>query len=398
MFVNFFYLLRGYGVPVSITEWMTLIEALSRGMAYSSLSGFYYLARAVLVKSETFYDKYDLAFQHYFNGIESSEELTERVMKWLENALPPLHVSPEERKQFQDWDLEELRKRLEERMKEQDGEHHGGGKWVGTGGRSPFGHSGYHPAGVRIGGESVNKSAVKVAGERKFKGFRTDETIGVRQFEVALRKLRQLTSKDEGPKEELNIDETIQATADKGGLLELIWDRGRKNDVKVALLMDSGGSMMPYMRICSQLFTAINRATHFRDLRFYYFHNCIYENIFLDPSCNPRNSVKTEHLLQQLDTEYKVIIVGDASMAPSELTMVGGAIDWSISNNEPGIYWLQRLAAHFDHSIWLNPIPSNFWNRTTGSYTISLIRDIFPMYELTLEGLDMGIKKLKVKR
>lgn len=398
MFVNFFYLLRGYGVPVSITEWMTLIEALSRGMAYSSLSGFYYLARAVLVKSETFYDKYDLAFQHYFNGIESSEELTERVMKWLENALPPLHVSPEERKQFQDWDLEELRKRLEERMKEQDGEHHGGGKWVGTGGRSPFGHSGYHPAGVRIGGESVNKSAVKVAGERKFKGFRTDETIGVRQFEVALRKLRQLTSKDEGPKEELNIDETIQATADKGGLLELIWDRGRKNDVKVALLMDSGGSMMPYMRICSQLFTAINRATHFRDLRFYYFHNCIYENIFLDPSCNSRNSVKTEHLLQQLDTEYKVIIVGDASMAPSELTMVGGAIDWSISNNEPGIHWLQRIAAHFDHSIWLNPIPSNFWNRTTGSYTISLIRDIFPMYELTLEGLDMGIKKLKVKR
>lgn len=398
MFVNFFYLLRGYGVPVSITEWMTLIEALSRGMAYSSLSGFYYLARAVLVKSETFYDKYDLAFQHYFNDIESSEELTERVMKWLENALPPLHVSPEERKQFQDWDLEELRKRLEERMNEQDGEHHGGGKWVGTGGRSPFGHSGYHPAGVRIGGESVNKSAVKVAGERKFKGFRTDETIGVRQFEVALRKLRQLTSKDEGPKEELNIDETIQATADKGGLLELIWDRGRKNDVKVALLMDSGGSMMPYMRICSQLFTAINRATHFRDLRFYYFHNCIYENIFLDPSCNPRNSVKTEHLLQQLDTEYKVIVVGDASMAPSELTMVGGAIDWSISNNEPGIYWLQRIAAHFDHSIWLNPIPSNFWNRTTGSYTISLIRDIFPMYELTLEGLDMGIKKLKVKR
>ncbi len=398
MFVNFFYLLRGYGVPVSITEWMTLMEALSRGMAYSSLSGFYHLARAILVKSETYYDKYDLAFQHYFDGIESSDELTERVMKWLENALPPLHISPEERKQFQDWDLEELRKRLEERMKEQDGEHHGGSKWIGTGGRSPFGHSGHHPAGVRIGGESVNKSAVKVAGERKFKGFRTDETIGVRQFEVALRKLRQLTSKDESPKEELNIEETIQATADKGGLLELIWDRGRKNDVKVALMMDSGGSMLPYMRICSQLFTAINKATHFRDLRFYYFHNCIYENIFLDPSCSPRNSIKTEHLLHQLDPEYKVIIVGDASMAPSELTMVGGAIDWSISNNEPGIYWLQRIASHFDHSIWLNPIPSNFWSRTIGSYSISLIRDIFPMYELTLEGLDLGIKKLKVKR
>jgi len=398
MFINFFYLLRSYGVPVSITEWMTLMEALSQGMAFSSLYGFYCLARSILVKSESHYDNYDLAFQHYFNGIETTEDLIEKALKWLEHALPPLRISPDERKIFQKWDLNELRRQLEQRLKEQKGEHHGGSKWVGTGGRSPFGHSGYHPAGIRIGGESLNKSAVKVAAERRFKGFRADETIGVRQFEVALRKLRQLSSKVEGPRDELDIDETIQSTADKGGLLHLVWSRSRKNTVKVALLMDSGGSMVPYTRLCSQLFTALNRSTHFKDLRFYYFHNCIYERIFLDPACYLRNSIKTEDLLHQLGPEYKTIVVGDASMAPSELTMINGAIDWNLSNSEPGIMWLQRIAAHFNHVVWLNPIPAENWRWTEGSYTIALIKDVIPMFDLTLEGLDNAIRKLKVKK
>lgn len=398
MFINFFYLLRNYGVPVSINEWMTLTEALSRGLASSSLYGFYTLARSVLVKSETHFDRYDLAFQHYFYGIETPQELTERVLKWLEHALPPLRISPEERKQFQEWDLDELRRQLEERLKEQKGEHHGGGNWIGTGGTSRFGHSGYNPAGVRIGGESVNKSAVKVAAERKYRGFRADETIGIRQFEVALRKLRQLSSKEEGPKEELDIDETIRETGDKGGLLHLVWSRGRKNTVKVLLIMDSGGSMMPYMRICSQLFTAMNRASHFKDLRFLYFHNCIYDSIYLDPTCQLSNSIKTKSFLQLFDPEYKVIFVGDASMAPSEMLMVNGAIDWDVVNEEPGIIWMQRIAGHFDHSIWLNPIPAHYWDRTIGFYTIAMMRKIFPMFELTLEGLEQGIKKLKVKK
>ena len=398
MFVNFFYLLKYYGVPVSITEWMTLMEALSRGMAFSSLYGFYCLARAVLVKSETQYDRYDLAFHHCFKGIETSEELTERALKWLENALPPLRISPEERKLFQEWDLDELRRQLEERLKEQKGEHHGGGKWIGTGGTSPFGHSGYHPAGVRLGGPSVNKSAVKVAAERKFRGFRADETIGVRQFEVALRKLRQLSSKVEGPKDELDIDETIQSTADKGGILELVWSRARKNTVKLALIMDSGGSMDAHIRICSQLFSAVNKATHFKDLKFLYFHNCIYEHLFLDPSCSLRNSIKTEDFLRTVEPDYKIIIVGDASMAPSELTMVGGAIDWNVTNNEPGIVWLHRIASHFEHLVWLNPIPAEYWRWTLGAYTIAMIKEIIPMFELTLEGLGSAIKKLKVKK
>ncbi|MDO9534491.1 MAG: VWA domain-containing protein [Bacillota bacterium] len=398
MFINFFYLLRNYGVPVSINEWMTLTEALSRGLAFSSLYGFYNLARAVLVKSETHYDRYDLAFQNYFEGIETPVELTERVLDWLQNALPPLNISPEERKQFQDWDLDELRRQLDERLREQKGEHHGGGNWIGTGGTSRFGHSGYHPAGVRIGGESVNKSAVKVAGERKFRGFRADETIGVRQFEVALRKLRQLSSKDEGPKDELDLEETIRETGEKGGLLQLVWSRGRKNTLKVALIMDSGGSMMPYSRICGQLFMALNRASHLKDLRFFYFHNCVYDHIYLDPSCNIRNSIKTEEFINTFNSEYKIVFVGDASMAPSELTMINGAIDWDTVNDEPGILWFQRIASRFEHSVWLNPIPSHYWNRTIGAYTIALIRQVFPMYELTVEDLERAIKKLKVRK
>ncbi len=398
MFINFFYLLRAYGVPVAITEWMMLVEALSRGMARSSLTGFYHLAKAVLVKSEAHYDRYDLAFYHYFKDIETPLELTEKVLQWLENALPPRHISADERQDFQDWDLDDLRRQLEERLREQQEQHHGGSKWIGTGGSSPFGHSGYHPAGVRIGGESVNRSAVQVAARRDFRGFRTDSTIGVRQFEIALRKLRQLSSKEEGPREELDLDETIRETGKKGGLLSLVWTRGRKNTVKVALVMDSGGSMNPYMRICSQLFTAMNRSSHFKDLRFFYFHNCIYQHVYLDPSCSMVNSVPTSDFLRMLEPDYKIILLGDASMAPGELTMPGGAIDWTYSNSEPGIAWLERIAAHFNHTAWLNPIPAPYWNRVTGYHTISLIRRIFPMFELSVEGLEGAIKKLKVRR
>jgi len=398
MFINFFYLLKAYGVPVAITEWMMLMEALARGMSFSSLTGFYHLGRAVLVKSETYYDRYDLAFYNYFQGIETPVELMEKVLQWLEKALPPRHISPEERLKFQEWDLDQLRQQLEQRLKEQKGEHHGGSNWIGTGGSSPFGHSGYHPAGVRIGGESVNKSAVQVAAQRNFRSFRTDATLGVRQFEIALRKLRQLSSKVEGLREELDLDETVRETGNKGGLLQLVWTRGRKNMVKVALVMDSGGSMDPYMRICSQLFTAMNRSSHFKDLRFFFFHNCIYQHLYLNPSCHIKSAIRTEDFLHMLTPDYKVILLGDASMAPSELTMPGGAIDWSYNNDEPGITWLRRIAAHFDHTVWLNPIPASFWDRTIGSYTISAIRDVFPMYELTVEGLDGAIKKLKVRK
>lgn len=398
MFINFFYQLKAYGVPVSITEWMILMEALGRGMARSSLLGFYYLARAVLVKSETHYDRYDLAFYSYFRGIETPLELTEKVLQWLENALPPKKISPDERRLYEQWDLEDLRRALEQRLREQQEEHHGGDRWIGTGGSSPFGHSGYHPAGVRIGGESLNRSAVQVAAQRDFRGYRADATIGIRQFELALRRLRQLSSKVEGPRDELDLDETIRETGDKGGLLHLIWRRNRKNMVKVALLMDSGGSMEPYARLCSRLFTAMNRSSHFKDMRFFYFHNCIYQHIYEEPSCFMKSAIRTEDFLRMLESDYKVILLGDASMAPSELTMPGGAIDYSYNNDEAGITWLRRIAEHFTHSVWLNPIPDSFWARTTGNYTINVIGEIFPMFELTVEGLEEAIKKLKVRK
>lgn len=397
MFVNFFYELKRVGVPVSLTEWMTLMEALSKGLAFSSLSGFYHLARAVLVKSETHFDSYDIAFQNYFKGIETPADVLEQALEWLKDAIPPYMVSPEERKLFQEWDLEKLRRELDERLRTQDGQHHGGSKWIGTGGRSPFGHGGYHPAGVRIGGDSLNRSAVKVAAERRYRGYRSDETLGVRQFEVALRKLRQLTSRTEGEKDVLDLDGTIDATCRNAGRLELVWDRSRKNTMKVVLAMDTGGSMDPYIDLCSQLFTAVNRSTHFKDLQFYYFHNCIYDYIYTHPACVPSYGVKTYDFLRNLDPEYRLIIVGDASMAPSELTMVGGALDWSIIDNEPGLLWLERIFKHFRHAVWLNPIPSQWWDPRLyyGAYTISLVRKLFPMYELTLDGLEQAIKQLK---
>jgi uncharacterized protein with von Willebrand factor type A (vWA) domain len=398
MFAGFFYVLRDEGMPVTPTEWMTLMEALNQGLSGSSLSGFYYLARAVLVKSEAHYDRYDQAFARYFKGIETSEKLADQVSRWLEKSLPRLNIDPSQ-KAFQDWNLDELKKALEERLNTQKEEHHGGKNWIGTGGTSRFGHSGYNPAGVRIGGESGNRSAVKVAAERRYRDFRTDETINIRQFEVALKKLRQLSAREEGPREDLDIDGTIEATCKRAGILDLVWEKPRKNTLKVVLMMDSGGSMSPYARLCSQLFTASSRVNHFKDIRFYYFHNCIYDKLFLDPYCSSKNSIKTMDLLNELEQDYRLIMVGDASMAPSELLMVGGALDWGVDDNEPGMVWMERLVRHFHHSVWLNPLPTNYWPPMDAKYdTISLIRRLFPMFELTVEGLERAVTKLKVNK
>lgn len=398
MFTGFFYALREEGVPVSLTEWMTLLEALDKGLAGASLHGFYRLARAVLVKSEAYYDRFDLAFARYFQGIETPPELAERVLKWLEKALPPLQIDPQQRQPFAPWDLEEMRRALEERLAKQDGEHHGGSYWIGTGGTSPFGHSGYHPAGLRIGGESVNRSAVKVAAERRYRDFRTDETLSTRQFELALRKLRELSQNVDAPPDELDVDATIDATCRKAGRLELVWARPRKNIIKLILMMDSGGSMTPHSRLCGRLFNAASKVNHFKDVRFYYFHNCVYQTLFLDPFCQANASVPTEEVLRNLSPDYRLIIVGDASMAPSELLMVGGAIDWTAYNEEPGLVWLQRLAAHFPYAVWLNPLPKAYWPAPESRDTISIIGQVFPMFELTVEGLEQAVRALKTKR
>lgn len=395
MFTKFFYTLKNYGLPISMNEWDSLLDALEEGMAYASLTNFYYLCRALLVKSEAHYDRFDLAFASFFGDIETPEGLPDRIWEWLNKELPELEITDEMRKNHRQLDLDLLKKMLEERLAEQNEEHHGGNHWVGTGGTSPFGHSGYHPGGIRIGGESRHLSAVKVAGERRFQEFRTDETLGVRQFQLALRKLRQFTSRAEGAKTELDLDATIDKTCENAGRLELIWDRPRENSIKVLLLMDSGGSMTPYSRLCNQLFTAVHKSNHFKDLRVYYFHNCIYDWLFHDPHCRVVDSTPTEHILRTLDPECRVIIVGDASMANFELTRIGGIIEWDLYNDKPGIDWLRRIRQRFEYSVWLNPIQKMYWDYTDGYFTIRKISEIFPMEELTVDGLDKAIRKLR---
>jgi uncharacterized protein len=401
MFTDFFFLLRMYGVPVTVTEWLALMRGLALGLVPTSLDQFYAVARSVLVKSETYFDQYDQAFVHMFEGIETPVEIADEVWDWLADPLTMPGLTDEERRQLAaslaDLDLEALRAMFEERLKEQTEAHHGGNYWVGTGGTSAFGHSGYHPGGIRVGGESRNRSAVKVAGERRYRGYRTDQEVGVRQFELALRRLRQLSSRNEGVPDELDLDETIEETASNAGRLSLVWRKSRKNTVKVLLLMDVGGSMGPYIRLCSQLFSAVNRSSHFKDLRFYYFHNCVYERLYTNTRMSVSEAVSTRRVLQELPSDYKLIVVGDAAMATSELMDRGGIIWWGFDNDEPGIEWLRRLHRHFDHSVWLNTIPEADWDRTYGSVTIRKVREVFPMFELTVDGLTAATRKLMVR-
>ncbi len=398
MFTDFYYTLRDKGLNVSLNEWMTLIEALDKRLCEPGLTAFYHLCRAILVKSESDYDKLDLAFAAYFKGIETVEDIPERFWQWLDKELPALSPKTTNAQLAKQLDLDQLKKMLEERIKEQTEEHHGGNKWIGTGGTSPFGHSGFHPGGIRIGGEGRNQSAVKIAGARRYRDFRTDELIDTRSFQMAFRKLRQFSSRVEAAKTELDIDATISATCSNAGRLKLVWDRPRMNTMKVILLMDSGGSMWSYSRLCNQLFRAAHQSSHFKDFRTFYFHNCIYDWLYTDPSCNQRNHIETESVLRQYDDEYRLIIVGDASMAPSELLRPGGNIDWYLNNEQPGIWWLRRLKTHFIRSIWLNPIERDWWGSVSGAYTIAQVREVFPMHELTVEGLETGIKKLRAAR
>lgn len=395
MFTKFFYTLKNFGIPVTINEWQSLLTALERGMANSSLTQFYYLCRAILVKTEAHYDRFDLAFASFFKDIDTPEGLPDKIWQWLDRELSELQVTEEMRRNHRQIDLEELKRMLEERLAQQNEEHHGGNRWIGTGGTSPFGHSGYHPGGIRIGGESRSLSAVKVAGMRRFQEYRTDETLGVRQFQIALRKLRQFTSRLDGARTELDLDSTINKTCNNAGRLELVWERPRENSIRVLLLMDAGGSMWPYSKLCNQLFTAVNQSNHFKDLQIFYFHNCIYDWLFHDAQCSLKGYTETDYILKTLSSDYRLIIVGDASMAPYELMRSGGVIEWGLYNEKPGIEWLKRLKNHFEYSVWLNPIAKEYWGWTEGAYTLTRIAEIFPMEELSVDGLEQAIKKLK---
>jgi uncharacterized protein with von Willebrand factor type A (vWA) domain len=389
MFTEFFHILRKRKVPVSITEWMTLMEALAKG-CITNLDEFYFLARAILVKSEAYYDHYDIAFQEYFKGIETPAEISEQLLEWLKDPLNRMTLTEEEQALFDSMDFDELLRELEERLKEQTGQHDGGGYWIGRGGTSPFGHSGYHPAGIRIGGESRGRHAIQIAQERRFRNYRSDLTLDVRQIKMALKGLRQLSRI--GPEDELDLDKTIGATAKNAGEIELIWRRSRKNAVKVFLLMDVGGSMEPFALLCSQLFSAAHSSTHFKDLRYYYFHNCIYDNLYQD--IERQEAISTDHLLRTLEPDYKLLLVGDARMGPWELMERYGAINYYERNETPGIVWLKQIAEHFTHCVWLNPDNPRFWIHPT----VQIIGKLFPMFPLTLDGLGQAMKRLVVKK
>lgn len=397
MFLEFFYLLRARGLDVSINEWMTLVEALDKGLAKASLTGFYHLCRSILIKTESDYDKFDQVFAEYFKGVETPEDLPEEFWKWLEEGDIERALDDLGDKELFAKELDELLRMFEERIKEQKERHDGGNYWIGTGGTSTMGRGGYNPAGIRVGGRSRHKTALQVAGERNFKDFREDTILDIRSFQMAFRKLRQYSSRVDGQERVLDVDKTVDETCDNGGLLSLAYEKPRKNTVKVLLLIDSEGSMLPYSRLCNRLFQAVSRSNHFKDLKIYYFHNAIYDQLYTTPHCKLRDSVETTWVFNRLDADYKVIFVGDAAMAPSELYRPGGNAIIGLFNRETGMEWFQKFKKRFKKQIWLNPIEKSSWEYTYGSRTIHDIGEVFPMFELTLDGLEKGIKKLLVK-
>ena len=398
MFVAFFYLLRQRGLDVSPNEWMTLLEGMEKGLHKSSLTGFYHLCRAIVVKSEVEFDRFDQVFLEFFKDIPFNGDLPEEMLEWLEHPSEDLKRTIEELMTagFPDETMEELLKLLQERLEEQDAEHNGGSKWVGTQGRTPWGNSGWHPNGIRIGGQGRYRTAMAVAGERTFRDFRKDNTLDTRQFQMAFRLLRQLSVQTESVDKELDVDSTIHDTCENAGSLQVRYKNPRKNTVKVLLLMDSGGSMEYYAGLCSMLFQAATKSNHFKELHTYYFHNCIFSSLFQGPQLWRSGEVPTEWVLQNFDSSYKVIIVGDAAMNPYELREK--QFQWGKGTYAPsGLEWLERFKKQYPYLIWLNPEPMpakpDFWSQT--HYQLG---QIFQMYDLSAEGLEKGMKRLMVRR
>lgn len=387
MFVDFFYHLRGYGLKVTITEWLSLMKALAIGHSRADLHVFYNLARCLMVKREADFDNYDRAFASFFMGVENHFDISDELLEWLSKPELPRELTDEERAKLEALDLDELRERFKELLDEQKERHDGGNRWIGTGGMSPFGHGGEHPTGVRIGGSGGGRSAVQVATDRRFRNLRSDRILDTRQIGLALRRLRKL-DKDEGP-EELDIDETIDSSARNAGEIDLVFRPPKRNRIKLLLLIDVGGSMDPHTLLCERLFSAAHKANHFKKFEFKFFHNCVYENLYTDIS--RWKGEATSRILKRLDHTWSVCLVGDAWMSPYELTHTGGAIDYYHTNQVTGLDWLRKFRDRCPNSIWLNPEPRRIWNAPT----IHLIRQVFPMFELTIDGLTEGIDVLR---
>lgn len=389
MLINFFYLLRKMQIPVSIKELLVLLEALQQQLAFCSIDDFYLIARLCLIKDEKYFDRYDQAFSAYFKELENLDDILETLIPedWLRNEFIK-SLSDEEKAQIKSLGgLDKLLETFQKRLKEQKERHAGGSKWIGTGGTSPFGHSGYHPEGIRVGGESRHKRATKVWEKREFKDLDDSIELGTRNLKVALRRLRKFARS--GANEELDLDDTISSTAKNAGLLDIKMIPERHNAVKVLLFFDVGGSMDPFVHICEELFSACK--TEFKHMEYFYFHNFIYENVWKDNARRFSESTPLLEVLRTYSSDYKVIFVGDASMAPYEISHRNGSVEHF--NDEPGYLWMQRLTATFDKVVWLNPVELQYWDYT---HSIGMTRKLTAdqMYPLTLEGMEQAIQYL----
>jgi len=389
MLLDFFYALRKADLKPSITEYLTLIEALDKGVAFCSIDDFYYLARAAMVKDETKFDRFDKVFGQYFKGVEDALDFLQGEIPedWV-NAMKQLQMTAEEMQKLEAMGgFDELMDTLKKRLEEQKKRHEGGNKWIGTGGTSPFGNSGYNPMGVRIGGKGGNRSAVKVWEKREYANLDDTLELGTRNIKLALRRLRKFAR--EGAAEVLDLDDTIRSTARNAGYLDIKMVPERHNAVKVLLCFDIGGSMDPHVKVCEELFSAAR--AEFKHMEYFYFHNFVYESLWTDNLRRHDDKTSTWDLIHKYGEDYKLIFVGDATMSPYEITYAGGSVEhW---NEESGQVWAQRLLRHFKKAIWLNPEPEQHWDY---NQSVQVTREIMEdrMFPLTLKGLDAGVKRL----
>jgi hypothetical protein len=384
VFLDFLYKLRARRVPVGTQEAVALAQALGKGLHDSSLEGFYHVARALLVHSEAHLDDFDVVFAEHFRGVQvEAKKLADELLEWLKDVRERRELTDEEKAMIEALDLEEVLRLFEERLREQKERHDSGNRWIGTAGTSPFGRGGFNPAGINVGGASGGRSAIRSADARRYRPYRSDVVLDVRQIEVALRKLRAFAR--EGGVPELDVEATIDATARNAGELEVVTRPPRRPNTRVILMMDVGGSMDPYARLVSQVFSAAKRATHWKELRTYYFHNCIYGRVYKTDGF--QDPVKVRDVINECGPHYKLVFVGDALMAPYELLGTSG---YGEEDRVAGIQWLGLLRNHFERAVWLNPEPPHTWRGNT----IEAIASVVPMFPLTLEGLGEAVHEL----
>jgi len=391
MFVEYFFYLK-QRLPVSITEYMTLMEALNQGLI-GNMVEFYYISRSILCKNEHHFDLYDIAFVNFFKdaGLKFPDEIKEELWKWLEKNIKILHLPFDLGQLSRYFNSEDLEKQFRKLLGDQDKEHNFGNRWIGTQGTSPFGHSGKNPMGMRVAGDYGMHSAIKIAQKRIFKDYRKDLALDTRQIKVALKRLKKLD--DIGKKDELDLDKTINETCKNGGDIELILKKRRKNNVKIVLLMDVGGTMDPYTHMVNLLFSAAYNLSHWKDFKYFYFHNCIYDKLYFNARRNVEESIDFEDFLRKYDSSYRVIIVGDQTMHRSELKDPRGAIYDGANNKKPGIYYIKRLARHYKKNIvWLNPEDFSFEWMT---WTRLVISKVIPTFALTIQGIEQAMDFLR---